>query len=64
MTKKIITLSLIASCSLFALDISQEEITLDPIVVSSDFREKSLSETSNAITVLSDDEISDKASQS
>ncbi|MBT5323041.1 MAG: TonB-dependent receptor, partial [Campylobacteraceae bacterium] len=47
-----------------ALDISQEEITLDPIVVSSDFREKSLSETSNAITVLSDDEISDKASQS
>jgi outer membrane receptor protein involved in Fe transport len=36
---------------------------LDPIVVSSDFREKKLSETSNAVTVIGEEQLYDKASQ-
>ena len=41
---------------------SESDITLDPIVVSSDFRAKKLSQTSNSVTVLSEDKIADKAS--
>lgn len=37
--------------------------TLDPIVVNADFREEALSQTSNAVTVLTIDTIEDKASQ-
>ena len=40
-----------------------DEITLDPIVVGADFREKKLSQTSNAVTVIGEDKIYDKASQ-
>ncbi|MCF6244625.1 MAG: TonB-dependent receptor plug domain-containing protein, partial [Sulfurovum sp.] len=64
MTSKILTLSLIASCALMSTNTFAEEVTLDPIVVSSDFREKKLSQTSNSVTVINEDKIYDKASQS
>jgi len=63
MTTKKLTLSLMAASALFATTSFAEEITLDPIVVSSDFRAKKLSATSNTVTVLGEDEIYDKSSQ-
>jgi len=39
------------------------KVTLDPIVVHSDFRAKALSRTSDAVSVLTEDKIADKASQ-
>ncbi len=62
-TKKL-TLSLMAACTVLSISAFAEEVTLDPIVVSSDFREKKLSQTSNSVTVIGEDEIYDKASQS
>jgi len=44
--------------------IAEETITLDPIVIGADFREKKLSETSNSVTVIGEGEIYDKASKS
>jgi len=44
--------------------ILSDEITLDPIVINSDFRSKKLSKISNSVTVISEDKIYDKASQS
>jgi len=64
MTSKTLTLSLITSFALMGTTTFAEEVTLDPIVVSSDFREKKLSETSNTVTVIGEEEIYDKASQS
>jgi outer membrane receptor protein involved in Fe transport len=40
-----------------------DEAILDPIVVSADFRDQNLSQTNNAITVIGEDELYDKASQ-
>ena len=62
MNSKLLTLSLIASTALMSTATFAEEVTLDPIVVSSDFRTKTLSTTSSAVTVLSEDKIADKAS--
>jgi len=64
MNSKLLTLSLIASTALMSTATFAEEVTLDPIVVSSDFREKKLSQTSNAVTVLNADKLYDKASSS
>jgi len=67
MTSKTLTISMIAAYALLntaAFAENETGITLDPIVVSSDFREKKLSQTSNSVTVISEDEIYDKASQS
>jgi len=67
-----LTISIIASTAIFtssAFALSPvvpddaERIELDPIVVSADFREKTLSQTSNAITVIGEDKLYDKASQ-
>ncbi|MBU3014901.1 TonB-dependent receptor [Poseidonibacter lekithochrous] len=44
--------------------IADETITLDPIVIGADFREKKLSQTSNSVTLISEGEIYDKASKS
>jgi iron complex outermembrane receptor protein len=63
MTSKIISVSLIASAALVSVPSIAEEITLDPIVVSSDFREKKLSQTGNAVTVVGEEDLYDKASQ-
>ncbi|HHE05553.1 MAG TPA: TonB-dependent receptor, partial [Epsilonproteobacteria bacterium] len=63
MTSKTFTLSFIAVSAMFSTYTFAEEVTLDPIVVSSDFRAKKLSETSDAVTVIGEDKIYDKASQ-
>ncbi len=63
MTSKKLTLSLMAVYAVLNLPAVADEITLDPIVVGADFREKKLSQTSNAVTVIGEDEIYDKASQ-
>ncbi len=63
MTSKILTLSILASSALLTTPTFAEEVTLDPIVVSSDFREKKLSETSNTVTVVGTEELYDKSSQ-
>ncbi len=62
MTSNKLTLSLIAATAVLSLSAFAEEITLDPIVVNSDFRAKTLSKTSNAVTVLGEEKIADKAS--
>ena len=67
MKSKALTVSIIAAYALLntaAFAENETGITLDPIVVSSDFREKKLSQTSNSVTVIGEDEIYDKASQS
>jgi len=61
-----LTLSIIASIAIVNTSAFAETTTenqLDPIVVSSDFREKRLSQTSNSITVIGEEEIYDKASE-
>ncbi|HHD79321.1 MAG TPA: TonB-dependent receptor, partial [Epsilonproteobacteria bacterium] len=62
MTSKTFTLSFIAVSAMFSTYTFAEEVTLDPIVVSSDFRAKKLSQTSNSVTVIGEDKIYDKAS--
>ena len=64
MTSKKITLSVLAAFAVSYTASFSEEVTLDPIVVSSDFRAKKLSQTSQSVTVIGEDEIYDKASQS
>lgn len=62
MKSKILTGSLIASYALLNTPAFAEETTLDPIVVTADFREAKLSETTNSVTVIGENEIYDKAS--
>jgi len=64
MTSKILTLSILASSALLTTPTFAEEVTLDPIVVSSDFREKKLSETTNSVVIIGEEELYDKASKS
>ncbi|MEA1953720.1 MAG: TonB-dependent receptor [Campylobacterota bacterium] len=64
MKSKILTVSLVASYALLGTSTFAEEVTLDPIVVGADFREKKLSQTSNSVTVIGSEKIYDKASQS
>ena len=64
MKTKILTGSMIAAYALLNTPAFAEEVTLDPIVVSADFREKTLSKTSNSVSIIGEDEIYDKASQS
>jgi outer membrane receptor protein involved in Fe transport len=68
-----LTISLIASTAIvtssaFALSPvvpqDEERIELDPIIVSADFREKKLSKTNNAVSVIGEDKLYDKSSQS
>jgi len=63
MTSKILTLSLIASAALVTVPTLAEEVTLDPIVVSSDFREKKLSETTNSVSIIGEEGLYDKSAQ-
>ncbi|SFV63027.1 TonB-dependent receptor [hydrothermal vent metagenome] len=62
MKSKILTLSIFASSVLLTTSTFAEEVTLDPIVVSSDFRQKKLSKTSTSVTVIGQEEVYDKAS--
>ncbi|WP_122893334.1 TonB-dependent receptor [Arcobacter peruensis] len=61
---KNLTLSAIASFTLLTPFANAEDITLDSITVTSDFRDASLDKTSKAISVLSEDKIADKAHES
>jgi len=61
-TLSTIAASIILSSSAFA-ETTNNENALDPIVVSADFREAKLSQTSKAITVIGEEELYDKASQ-
>jgi len=70
MSTKTLTISIIASTAIFTSSASalspvvqQETNELDPIVVSADFRETKLSQTSNAITIIGEEKLYDKASQ-
>jgi len=65
LTLSIIATTAIFNSSLFALSPvpPQENNELDPIVVSADFREAKLSQTSKAVSVIGEEEIYDKASQ-
>lgn len=63
MHTKLLPLLLIAALFLQS-GYAQSDVELDPIVVSSDFREKKLSQTSNSVTVIGEEKIYDKSSQS
>ena len=52
-----------ASSSVVSYTDSEAGVTLDPIVINSDFRAQKLSQTSKSVSVLSEDKIADKASQ-
>jgi len=65
MKTKILTGSMIAAYALLnTTAFAEETTTLDPIVVSADFREEKLSQTSASVTVIGEDEIYDKSTQS
>jgi len=63
MTTKTLTLSIIASSLLLSTPTFAEEVTLDPIVVGADFREKKLSETTTSVSIRGEEELYDKSSQ-
>jgi outer membrane receptor protein involved in Fe transport len=63
MNPKQLTLSFIATTALFNTSLFAENNELDPIVVSAEFRETKLSEISNAISVIGEEELYDKAFQ-
>jgi len=62
MKSNLLRVSVIASYALLATAAFAEETTLDPIVVSSDFREKTLSQATNSMTVIGESELYDKSS--
>ena len=64
MTSKILTLSILASSALLSTPTFAEEVTLDPIVVSSDFRDKKLSETTTSVSVIGEESVYDKTTVS
>ncbi len=66
MTSKTLTISMIAAYALLntaAFAENETGLTLDPIVVSSDFREQNLSQVSSSVTVISEKDLYDKSSQ-
>ncbi|CAA6811351.1 MAG: TonB-dependent receptor [uncultured Sulfurovum sp.] len=62
MNPKYLTLSFVAISALLT-NTATAETELDPIVVSADFREAKLSQTSKAITVIGEEELYDKSSK-
>ncbi|HQR73499.1 MAG TPA: TonB-dependent receptor [Sulfurovum sp.] len=64
MKSNILTGSIIAAYALLNTISFAQEVNLDPIVVGADFREQNLSKTTNSVTVIGEDEIYDKATQS
>ncbi len=57
------TLSIIATTMIAHTTLLADDINLDPVVVSSDFREAKLSRTAGAVTVITEEDITDKASE-
>ncbi|MDQ7047812.1 MAG: TonB-dependent receptor [Sulfurovum sp.] len=64
MTSKILRLSIIASSAVISVPTFAEEVTLDSIVVGADFREQNLSKVAASVSLISEANIYDKASQS
>lgn len=64
MTNKILKTSLIAGIVLAATASFGEEVDLDPIVVGADFRDQNLSEVAGSVSIISEKDIYDKATQS
>jgi outer membrane receptor protein involved in Fe transport len=64
MKSKLLTHSLIVSTAFMSTSVLAEEVTLDPIVVSSDFREKKLSDTTTSVSIVGTEELYDKSSSS
>ncbi len=65
MKSKTLTISMIAAYALLhTAAFAENELTLDPIVVGADFRDKNLSQTTQSVTVIGAEDIYDKASQS
>jgi iron complex outermembrane recepter protein len=63
MKSNLLKISAIASYALLATSaLAEETTTLDPIVVSSDFRETTLSQSSNSMTVIGESELYEKSS--
>ena len=61
--KKLHTMSLMTAL-LLGQNLLAKEVTLDPVVVNSDFRETALSRTAGSVVVLTEDKIMDRASDS
>ena len=68
-----LTISIIASTAIFTTSAfalspvvpdNADRIELDPIIVSADFREKTLSKTNNSVAVIGEEKLYDKSSQS
>jgi len=64
MTSTKLTLSFVASAALLYAPAFAEEVTLDPIVVGADFRDKNLSKVAGSVSVIGEEKLYDKASQS
>ncbi len=64
MTSKILTISVIATSTLLYTPTFAEDVTLDPIVVGADFREHNLSKVAGSVSVIGEEKLYDKASQS
>lgn len=64
MTSTKLTLSFVASAALLYTPAFAEEVTLDPIVVGADFRDKNLSKIAGSVSVIGEEKLYDKASQS
>ncbi len=64
MKSKTLTVSVIAAYALLNTPaFAENEITLDPIVVGADFRDKNLSQTTQSVTVIGEAELYDKSQQ-
>ncbi len=64
MKSKTLTVSMITAYALLSTSVfAENDITLDPIVVGADFRDKNLSQTTQSVTVIGEAELYDKSHQ-
>ncbi len=65
MKSKTLTISMIAAYALLHTSaFAENEIMLDPIVVGADFRDKNLSQTASSVSVIGEEDIYDKSTDS
>jgi len=64
MTTKLLNLSLLTSTLLLSTNTFANEVTLDPIVVGADFRDTNLSQVAGSVSLIGEDKIYDKSTQS
>lgn len=63
-TKSLSLITILAMCTTSVFAEKKAVVELDPIVVSSDFRDQKLSQTTGSVTVIDEEEIYQKASES